>query len=487
MILVEMDAYVDPITSAVLSPLKRWSDAGYQSLATDSPAYDYWESRLKEKPSWRRGGQAHWMEGVQSGTVGTIELENSDGGLDALWSEVLRGRRIRVWIIEAGASLSNRVLLHTLYADRIEALNENMLTMYVFGPASKLEVRLTDSKYSGTGTVLDGSSMPYTIGRCLNVPAQLYDPANLMYRVHANDPHLIEQVLFNGDPIPPGDWTSAAGGFQLLVNPIGKVTADVRGEPLLSSYIQTFTQIVDHLFAIAGVVSLIDTQSLIYVSIDLGATQFGLFEPKSPTVASVLTALCNSVGAWWYETADGKIGFARLKRPQLLPAGIEIRMPQLDKKLMRFAHERAPGFSTTVLAQKNWYVHGDNDLAGSAPPTLRQDFRLIKKPTVNNTGPAIAAHEKLDFDGLPTLIQSVSQAQSEADHRGTLYPGNMPMLLTVYVLLRSLSDLQLLQSGRRLDLFISRLGMENGVPSQILFVASSEKDDVLDVTVRVER
>jgi hypothetical protein len=494
MILVELDALIDPTTSAEIHPARRWSDGGYMTLASDTPAYQYWDSRLIARPSWRRGGQAEWMDGgSQPGSVGTFELQNADAALEVLWAERLRGRRVRVWYIEKNAPLGTRILLHTLYADRIEAPDEHKLTLYVLGLASKMDVRVTDGVYAGTGTAYDGQPYPFCLGTCLNVPAQLFDLAGLLYRVHDDEIHSVEQVYFNGDPIPSTDWTQTLSGFELLVAPIGKVTADILGDvDGKGGWIHTFKLMILRLAGIAGISASVDTTSLDAIDASLPGTQdFGYWTERALSVREVITEMCASVGAWWYERTDGMLAFARLARPSTLSSALVVTNANLDKKLWRAANDRAPNFSPIVLAQRNWYVHNDNELATwLALPTLKLKFRLTLSPTTDNTGSALAKPARLPVNGqvgLPTLIVDPALAQAEANRRGTLYPGELPLLMTFYVLLKSMGSLALAESGGLVLLTMPRMGMQAGAEGQILWVASTEKDDVIEITARFER
>jgi hypothetical protein len=188
--------------------------------------------------------------------------------------------------------------------------------------AAKLQGRLQALTYAGSGgengtADMTGRTRPLVFGHCLNVTAQIVDPANLIYQLHSGAIEAISAVYDQGVEVPfddsggPHDYPTyaeleaavvpigfyssciAQGYFKLGSVPLGAVTADVKGDKTgdqgsqLTIHMRFLTSQPANLaasivnaraaLALAGVTLFIKSQEALnapaYLDIDIDTTQ----------------------------------------------------------------------------------------------------------------------------------------------------------------------------------------------------------------------
>ncbi len=106
---------------------------GYTSRETDTPKSRYYDGRIADDadPVYERTvSVAQWSTGGSGGApIGTFDLENPDGGLDALLTYVVRDAPIRWRLGDPAASLSTFTDVGYGVVETIEVADESRLTV----------------------------------------------------------------------------------------------------------------------------------------------------------------------------------------------------------------------------------------------------------------------------------------------------------------------------------------------------------------------
>ncbi len=447
--LVLLSAYLDPATSTYTYPARYWSTDGYISLPSDSPANNYWNARLAERPTWWRGGSVYWWGKRDQGSVGVIKLRNADGALDVMLGEPLRSRSISIYWIETGASFATAVLLHTLDADRIDFTDEKSMLLYGTGFSARLDKPLQVELFDATADTYENKPKPVVYGAPLNCPVPLVDAFALQYdcRDSTASYNAITRVRDNGVELNPAtDWTANALGFVLNNQPAGIITADLEGEGAFGVKVQ-FSEIVLAIATRVGQASIIDIVSAQAIDAAVFAGEYAIYRDEATTALDQIALLCDSAACYWYEKADGTIAFARLRRPRTADTASLIDASILARSDLSVKVDRAEQLTTTLLIQKNWRVHAASEIATVlTSPTvdpiaiqLQQPFRLRVRPSKSITGRYYEAERAVGYDGADgqrklesgtgTLLVNQAGAVVCADYLADLYPDEQPFAL----------------------------------------------------------
>jgi len=217
-----------------------FSDAGYITSSTDTPASTAFEPLLTGKITWSRSASVYiWGRSRSNSGIGAIDLVNAVGALDALLIDgTLKGRRIEIYTGRTDQAFALFVLEASAIVDEVSAVGERALRITSLGLLSKLNVPTQPLAYQ-TGAVDDsavGRLRPISIGQPLSVPAVLVDSVDFDYDVHDSTAYeSIVLVRDGGFPLVEGvGWQVAVGtgryGFERLALPTSRVVADVLGQ-----------------------------------------------------------------------------------------------------------------------------------------------------------------------------------------------------------------------------------------------------------------
>lgn len=158
---------------------------------------------------------------------------------------------------------------------------------------------------------------------------------------------------------------------------------------------------------------------------------------RRDVLREVLDAFCGD--AW--SDLQGRLKVGRLVAPE--DAGEPDLIIEADAVAGDIvpAADTAPGLSTIIAGQRNWYVHSAADIASSVTPavasSLMADFRIrrsgdasvsddyghaIGAPGASRPDPGLAARKRTASDaGAPTLLVKAADCQAEATRRVVLY------------------------------------------------------------------
>lgn len=196
------------------------------------------DARVIGEVAFSRSGMPAVMGADRAGAgLGNIELDNTDGALDALCG-VSDAGSVRVWVVEQDQPMSEATAVAGATVLRVEGRGERVARIVTGDVRDRLKVPLQRSRYAeGDGAAaLVGRPRPVAIGNPLSCPIVLVDDVDYLYDCHDSDAHTVVRVRDNGIELalgtdPGGGYRVATApgihGIELLQQPIGRIVADV--------------------------------------------------------------------------------------------------------------------------------------------------------------------------------------------------------------------------------------------------------------------
>ncbi len=509
--------------------------------------------------------------GVASRALGEIELDNADAALDALPDRACDGRRVTLRI---GRMVEPGTIVHELRPVLIGVGDDDVASEGAFalvsepvptpilvhqrrvGPwsemgrvavaagdgwehgldrlrlalqdmAASLRVPAQTRRYRGTGGVdgpaaLADQTRPLTLGRCLQVPLTLVDPARLIYQVHDGRIAGVDAVYDRGVPLT-GGVTPVAGGYQALAAqpaalggyatslraglirlgspPAGQVTADVRGAVLDVLY-GAMEPWDDGLYdddgygwadTLPGPGYREDAAGLVLTLLTLSARwtrdrlhwesflelarsfawPMGLHLPagSGATVEQAIQQICEPVGIVASPDRLGRYRVRLLARPNV-PTPRRFRQGEILELEREALPYRAPPRAWPIGYAKNWRVLGEADLAGDVEPERRAELGRPCRVATTAAPDVVLRHlTAREPATIETCLATEAGARDVGARMAALYrPGAMALRLRVPRLLAGdLGDPIMvayprydLGAGR--DLIITGVGADLGRP-----------------------
>ena len=364
---------------------------------------------------------------------GAIDINNAAREFDVFKDVLMQDRTIEVRVGDPLTNWASWVTEYVGVVDNVEFLGD-VCRINVASAEALLDRPLNAAVYSTSANAsIIGKTVPFGIGAPLNVPALARVPATLHYDTGGET----ALVRDNGVALTiTTQWTSNATGFQMLVQPAGRITADMSQtansieNDIESFYLQGFIEVLLEKLGLDG--GLYD---------DTGSPsalnyKFAYHASQPVTAAQVMNGLAQSIGGFWWFDALGKLRIRQLVAPAatadlVIPAtwfslGAEINSPP----------DLMPGYSDTCLGQRNWHVNGPTEIANSlTSPTLLQialdlqaEYRISKISAASaGTNANEKEKEKNDgarvnskYPGIGTYLMIAADIQAEATRWGTL-------------------------------------------------------------------
>ena len=176
---------------------------------------------------------------------------------------------------------------------------------------------------------LVGKPKPLCFGHCLNVRPVLVSPNLLTYQVHGGGPiQAIDAVYDKGvelvGPAGPGPQYSVdleRGTFTLNQQPIGEITADVRGDATDEAYVETVADVMARLVTTYGPLEAAELDTATFDALNLSApSAIGLYITTERNTLEVLDELINSIGGFYGFDRAGLMCVGRFEAPDPLSA-----------------------------------------------------------------------------------------------------------------------------------------------------------------------
>jgi hypothetical protein len=372
-----------------------FSSSGYVTGTTNLPPsgvnHTFYEPRIIQPAMIQ---QECWNNGRIGGSsrigFGTIELANTDGGLDYLTAYAFDGREITVIVgdVTNGGTPVWTVALTGKMAPPVIGIKT--VTLYLRDRILELDKPVCTSVYAGTNSLpngLEGTSddirgqrKPRVFGSVFNITPVLVNTSRLIYQVNDGAISSVCDVYDQGAALTKGtDYTDqtdmetnaptagnyrvlpAMGLFRINAMPDGELTCDVIQGAAASD--RTAAQLTYDIAIIAGLSSG-DISSADVTALDTAnSAEMGAYYQDETTCIQAIDEIQNSVGAWW---GFDRLGLLRMKQ-WLVPSGTPV---------------------ATFTAAEIEELERVTD--SNSVPTWRMSFEYLKNYTVQNSDLAAA-------------------------------------------------------------------------------------------------
>lgn len=449
--LVEIDAYdTSPITL-------RYSSSGYNTKPTDSPSSTHYLGRVISPGNFQRSlfGQGRTYGEAGAG-YGVVELNNVDGGLDALIDYGFAGRQIRVKTVEdTTAALSTAT---TIFSGTVEQpeFDFDTVTFRIRDRMDRLRTPVQETLFAGTTTAggmneaegrpddLQGKPKPLLFGVGYNIPAVPANVFDLIYQVHDGTLQSVDAVrdqgvaltfaanystiaLLRAATIPAGQYGTclAAGLVRLGSSPAGTITVDAKEGS--SAAARTAGQVTARIMAKIGLTTG-DYSSPSITALDAAnSAEVGLWiGPDVTDALSVIGRVLGSVGASITPDANGIFEVARLVAPTGTPvAEYDITVIDNGAPLERIATgddgAGVPCWRVFLKYKPVWQVQGGGDLAASVSAANAALWGAEYRQVSATDTAVLTKYPEAPEMAFETLLVSDGAAQAEANRLRDLY------------------------------------------------------------------
>ena len=459
---------------------QHYSTHGYRSQAADTPAYTWYDGRLRgEEITVDRRLAGRVDVGGLAEVFAEAKLINADGALDLLTEQyALDGRPVRIYL---GRPTDARADFGLVFSGVVAAvvIGEREVTLRLSDGAAKLSTVLNSTVYAGTGGTeggadLKGKPKPTGWGPVKNITPPLVDSANLIYQVHDGAIAAVSAVYDRGVPLAEvgsapgaGEYSvdTAAGTFTVGVTPSGTVTCDAQLDASGSGYVSTTADIVFRILTDRVGLYSTEIEPASFANLDTAApADVGIWSGTEFTTArQVIDELLRGVGAFGGFNRRGELTVGQIAAA----AGAEQRT-FTDDSIVDVTREPLPStieprvWRATVGYAKNYTVQ--TDLAGGVSAAQRT-FAAEPYRTVKSEDGAVKSRHLLakEHANLTSTMAEQADAEAEALRLFTLWSSS-PALYRIRVGLPALTcDL-----GSVVRLEHSRHGMALGVPGRVL-------------------
>ncbi|MAW08333.1 MAG: hypothetical protein CME61_08675 [Halobacteriovoraceae bacterium] len=314
-------------------------------------------------------------------SVGSVELLNTDGELDALADYAVDGRSMTLRYIDGG--VASQVLAATV--ERM-SFSERRVTLSLRNPLAMLEQPLPGNRYAGDNILPDGvegtaddiggTRKPLVFGEVSNASPVLVNTAKLIYQVHDGADITVTEVrdrgvalTFGGDatdltdllttPPAAGEWRRYQGYFAL--GAAGQaITCDAARTTTLAGSVFAELAALYGLSVPAGDIAALNA---------VGAA--GVYVTEDAAGQELLSQLAQGIGALWWQSDSGDLRASLLAAPKVTPDAVidDWQITGLARSATGSGGNGLPVSGVTVQADKIETVQ--EDLAAAAPNQAR--------------------------------------------------------------------------------------------------------------------
>lgn len=436
-----------------------YSDRGYRSKPTDSPASTHYPPNLQIPLNFERALFSSGMtQGSSSVGIGEVVLvHGTPWPLDELRPIGFDGREMKIKRVEPGAALSTATTFFSGTIAQVE-YQWRHVRLLARDRLAELDVPIQPNKYAGNnvlpggleGTADDikGQPKPLVYGHVQrNITPVLVNTSRVIYQYHDGTTAQATTVYDRGVALTKGtnytsqsdmetsapsagQWRDWPGGgyFRLGSLPAGAITADVLEGSTTAS--RSAAQIVNRMLSDAGITGL---DAISVTSLDSkNAAECGVYIDSETTVLDAVQEIMDSIGGYILPTRAGTFEVGRFEAP-----GTSLKTLKADRILERGEGlQRLPtgdqgrGIPAKLVKlryARNYTVQLDRDLGGDktsgTDPVGGLDRRqwLEREWRVSTDTTAQPGHLLAPELILDTALAHKADADTEVARRGGLY------------------------------------------------------------------
>lgn len=275
-----------------------------------------------------------------------------------------------------------------------------------------LYIEITDGSEVFKTKTVEVTDKPICYGYCRNITPKLTDPALLEYYVHDGPIEEVVAVYDQGALFDPSDYTVdlATGKLTMLVNPVGTLTADVKGAKVGGTWLQSTEAVAADLIDRVGVT--------ITQSYDLPTGLVGLYIQQTATIGELLNKLMQGCAGYWLIGPNNTFEAAQFPVPgeTATVATYEIESGQIESSSYE-KEERL--YSRINFSYRVNYTQYQS--RGDASATQAEFSQIPYRQSSVVDGAPVAELDYQDSPQIDTLFDGLSDAQSVANRVLTIY------------------------------------------------------------------
>ena len=438
------------------------SSIGYVSEPTDTPANTHYASRIAGGFSFSRSLDLTGSGGNIS--FGDIELDNTDGALDAWLNDIWAMRPIRLWIGAATWPKAQFVQVFSGTVEDIAPKDRYHLSLKLRDVLAPLNTQISTAVIGGSG---DNKStlLPIALGEVFNVePLLLSTTGSQVYRVSLGAVEDVIEVRDNGYPVSVTKNVSA-GTFALTNQRYGQITCDVQGAKVSGAYRNDVGGLVELVATTLGDGTKLDAAAIDATTLTAFRAAHpqpvGLWIPDRANRLETMQQLAASIGATVtatplgavrivqlaFGTASRSVGPAQMVEGTFAPAG----RPKIQGAIQ-------------LAGCRNWTPQGKSALAASIAtaslPILEDEWVYS---TATDATVVADYRQTTSPEPVETLLVSETDLAAEAARRLALW--KVPRTVFKFDGYADLLDLEL---GDTINLTHQRLGLSGGAVALIV-------------------
>lgn len=437
------------------------SSIGFVSEPTDTPASTHYAARISGGFSFSRSLDLSGSGGGISS--GDLELDNTDGALDAWLADIWSMRTIKMWLGSAEWQKSQFVQVFSGTVEDIAPKDRYRLSLKLRDVLAPLNTQISTAVIGGSG---DNKStlLPIALGEVFNVePLLLSTTGSQVYRVSLGAVESIIEVRDNGYPVSVTK-DAAAGTFTLTNQRYGQITCDVQGATP-GAYRNDVGGLVEWVATTLG-----DGTKLDAAAIDVDAIAafraahpqpVGLWIPSRANRLETMQQLAASLGATVTATPLGAVRIVQLAFGTPTRAVGPAQM--VEGTFAPAGRPKIQG-SIQLAGCRNWTPQGKSVLAASIAAS---SLPILEDEWVYSTAtdPVVVADYRQTESPEPveTLLVVESDVTAEATRRLALW--KTPQTVFRFDGYADLLDLEL---GDTITLTHPRLGLSGGAAALVV-------------------
>ena len=437
-------------------------------------------------------------------TIASTTLDNSNRDLDYLaFEKTVEGYRAPIWHGPLNGQFDKMQRLIKPKVKNVETDGDDLIINFENESSQFSTIPLQKSRYDGTGGIngdptLKDQLKPLVFGSVYNMEPTLIYAAQLIYQVNGGPVSGIGPVREGGRPlafdqdypsfaalaaatIPQGSYGTCVtnGVFKLGLQPINKLTCNVRGDAGGGLYRQDAGEILLYVLTVfAGrQTSLFNISSFSTLS----KQSIGWYnERKDYTIEDFINIILKPENAVLGDTSTGLIGVIKHRPPQSQASTktITLRERQLDVRSI----DVFPLASQTILYGKNWSPYEESDFDAGLSEAERIPLRAPWRKANASSGLISAFTGITSFNGQKESWFAYDEdvaAQNQANEDVQLY-GRSVIGLKIKDLGREAFGLK---DGEVVKVICPKFGFDAGRNVVVLGIDQEAKGEKVEVEV----
>lgn len=468
-----------------------FSDRGFVSAGTDTPAHQWMAPRLSDAGGFSRRAFARGVSGRAEGSFGRLVLENKDGELNSLTRLAFDGRQVTVRTGVPGAAYPDEFDVALVARVTAVRLGRGQSIDFSLGPALEaLDKPITETRFAGDNVLPDGVEgtpddlkdriKPLVLGRVLNLDPPLVNSVRNVYQV-SQKYAVIEKVMSAGIDLQKRQ-SHASLASLMAATAIGESRYDVF-EDAGGTYFRlgfeakdTITaDAVDHADPAERTIAKVFKRAALFVGLTLSQStlddlatldadapyEVGIWlSAKELALSKVFDALSISGGAAWWTDRTGNLRVVALAEP----ASVVWTLTDAEVLSASAALEGPSGNGVPAKGVDIGYARieksqSDSDLAASVPADRRAYLKENERRTLREDATVAARHPAAETLKLNTRLINAADAEALAARLLALH-GSLRMRLALEIS-STVAVPETLDIGTTLSITLPRLSISD--------------------------